>query len=211
MIFEYKDKKFNTITLQFLKRPLDKRYDTIASLLKKYDRDDIAYVICDSKVLECVKTLVNTKLYKKYDKVIVHMTELYWDDFNADYPLLSTLKDNIHIIFNFFSKESPYKLLKNTYTSIGSFGDITELYLKKYNLDKKEPKYNLISKLGRPNEERNIFCKGLRDYKSFVYSINAFQEQYGEFEKNSIEQKLFESEVELHNKAKNDEIDNDFK
>lgn len=211
MIFEYKDKKFNTITLQFLKRPLDKRYDTIASLLKKYDRDDIAYVICDSKVLECVKTLVNTKLYKKYDKVIVHMTELYWDEFNADYALLSTLKDNIHIIFNFFSKESPYKLLKNTYTSIGSFGDITELYLKKYNLNKKEPKYNLISKLGRPNEERNIFCKALRDYKSFVYSINAFQEQYGEFEKNSIEQKLFESEVELHNKAKNHEIDNDFK
>ena len=34
--------------------------------------------------------------------------------------------------FNFFSKESPYKLLTNTHTSIGAFGDITKLYLEKY-------------------------------------------------------------------------------
>ena len=65
MIFEYKDSKIYEIKLDDLLLPLDKRHNTLHSILKKYDRDDIAYVICDSKVLECVKTLVNTKLYKK--------------------------------------------------------------------------------------------------------------------------------------------------
>ncbi len=124
------------------------------------------------------------------------MSELYWDSYNSDYPFYYEWKDNIHFIFNFFSEKSPYKLLTNTYTSIGAFGDITKLYLEKYDFEKKEPKYNLISKFGRPNEDRIKFCKQLQKYKSFVYSINNFAEQYGD-EADRIESKRFESEKDL--------------
>ena len=196
MIFEYKNSKIHQIKLDDLLLHLDKRHNTLHSILKKYDSDDIAFIECDSLILECLKTITKEKLHKKYKKVIVYMSELYWDSYNSDYPFYYEWKDNIHFIFNFFSKESPYKLLTNTHTSIGAFGDITKLYLEKYDFKKKEPKYNLISKFGRPNEDRVQFCKELKKYKSFVYSINNFTEQYAS-EKDRIESKIFESEKDL--------------
>lgn len=210
MIFEYKDSKIYEIKLDDLLLPLDKRHNTLHSILKKYDRDDIAFIECDSLILECLKTITKQKLHKKYKKVIVYMSELYWDSYNADYPFYYEWKDNIHFILNFFSKESPYKLLTNTYTSIGAFGDITRLYLEKYDFKKKEPKYNLISKFGRPHETRREFCKSLRNYKSFVYSINNFPDQYG-MEGELIEKKVFQSELHIDKKAMNKEADSDYK
>jgi len=196
MVFEYKDGKIYEIKLDDLLFPQDKRHNTLHSILKKYDRDDIAFIECDSLILECLKTITKQKLHKKYKKVIVYMSELYWDSYNSDYPFYYEWKDNIHFIFNFFSEKSPYKLLTNTYTSIGAFGDITKLYLEKYDFEKKEPKYNLISKFGRPNKDRIKFCKELQKYKSFVYSINNFAEAYGD-EADRIESKRFESEKDL--------------
>ena len=184
--------------LDYLLLEPDGRYKTLHSFLKKYDRDNVAFIVCDSLVKECVEHLKQQKIHKQYDKVIIYMAELYWDEFNDSKTLDNLLEDNIYVIFNFFSKESPYKLKTKSYTSIGGFGDIARLYLEKYDFEPKEKKYNLISKFGRPNEDRILFYENLKEYKSFIYSINNFKYN----ESDNIPSIGFESETHLENDYK---------
>ena len=166
--------KLEKCNLEYILQEKDRRYETLYSFLKKYDRDDIAFIVSNSLVTETVEHIKEKNIHKNYNKVIVYMGELYWDTFNDSKTLDDLLEDNIYVIFNLFSNESPYTLKTKSYTSIGSFGDITKLYLQKYDFKQKEKKYNLISKFGRPNKDRIVFYENLKNYKSFIYSINNF-------------------------------------
>ena len=58
MVFEYKHNKVYQIKLDDLLLHSDKRHDTLHSILKKYDNDDIAFIECDS----------NIRMLKNYNK-----------------------------------------------------------------------------------------------------------------------------------------------
>ncbi len=171
----------------------DKRFDYIHSLLSKYDCDDILFIEENGLLVECLKIVKEQKLSGKFKKIIIYMSELYWDSVNEkNQKEIDDLLDyNIFVIFNFLSDKSPFDLKTKSYTSIGSFLDITNLYLQKYDFKQKSKKYNLISKFGRPQEDRIKFYNELKDYDSFVYSINNFQLDY---KNDDIPSKKFESE-----------------
>lgn len=187
-----KQSNFQIRDLDYFKNTFDNRHVYLHKLLSMYDRDDIAFVECNSLLSDCLKYINQNKLTSKYKKVVVYMSELYWDTINKSSTINNLLDNNIFVIFNFFTKESPYNLKNKSYTSIGSFLDITEHYIKRYTFEKNQPKYNLISKFGRPNNERVTFYNELKDYKTFVYSINNF-----DYNQNNIATKTFESEKNL--------------
>lgn len=174
----------------------DGRYTTMINVIEKYKNTEknIAFVECNSLIYNCLKDIKNTKLSKSYDKVILWASELYWDSVDDEEYVNNLLDDNVHIIYNFFREDSPYNLKTKSYCSIGSFGDITQMYLNKYNFFPIEnPKYNLICKFGRPNEERIKLYYELKDSPNFVYSINNFSG----YEKTLKDSKTFESEKNL--------------
>lgn len=179
-------------TISYFRESFDNRYITLSKLLHKFDTDDVAFVECNSLILNCLGDINATKLASKYRKVIIYMSELYWDSTNTASDIDGLLDDNVFIIFNFFSKNSPYELKTKSYTSIGSFLDITNHYLRRYNFEVDIPKYNLISKFGRPSKDRLGYYDVLKKYDSFICSINNFE--YGD---TSIEGRVFESEKNL--------------
>tara|TARA_Y200000002_G_scaffold378605_1_gene386318 strand:- start:740 stop:1732 length:993 start_codon:yes stop_codon:yes gene_type:complete len=199
-----KQSNFTQRDLDYFKNTFDNRHVFLHKLLEKYNKDDIAFVECNSLLSDCLKYIKENKLTSEYKKVIVYMSELYWDTINSSSVINSLLDNNIFIIFNFFTKESPYELKNKSYSSIGSFLDITEHYIKRYTFEKKEPKYNLISKFGRPNNERIKFHNELKDYKLFVYSINNF-----DYNNDYHTKKVFESEKNLSGDFKSTTLPNE--
>jgi len=183
----------------------DKRFDYIHSLLSKYDCDDILFIENSGLLIETLQTIKKQNISGKFKKIIIYMSELYWDSVNEkNQKEIDDLLDyNIFVIFNFLSDKSPFDLKTKSYTSIGSFLDITNLYLQKYDFKEKSKKYNLISKFGRPQEDRIKFYNELKDYNSFVYSINNFQLDY---KNDDIPSKKFESEKEKNGDYKSNSL-----
>ena len=188
----------------------DERYTTMIDVIKKYKNTEknIAFVECNSLVLKCLEHIHTTKFTQSYDKVILWASELYWDSCDNTIDINKILDDNLCIIFNFFRKDSPFKLKTKSYCSIGSFGDITQMYLNKYNFEiNLNTKYNLISKFGRPNSHRTELHNKLKDLPNFVYSINNFSG----YEDSSMVAKGFESEKDLNGDFKSYHLpDEDF-
>ena len=155
----------------------------MVDVVKKYKETEksIAFIECDSLLLKCLEQINTTKFAQSYDKVILWASELYWDSCDKEDDINKILDNNVHIIFNFFRKDSPFKLKTKSYCSIGSFGDITQMYLNKYNFEiNLNTKYNLICKFGRPNPHRIGVYKELKDLPNFIYSINNFEGYEGE-------------------------------
>ena len=165
--------------------PSDSRYDNIFRYLKKYKdtKREVCLVICDSYILSCMDLMVEQKITSKFDKIIFYMPECFWDEFNDSKTLQNKIdkiddSEKITIIFNFFC-DSPFDLKNINYiTTIGCFGSITKLYLNKYKFKSlkenyKKIKYNVISKFGRPSEEKLLVYHKIKDFKNLIYSINS--------------------------------------
>ena len=195
----------------------DERYTTMINVISKYKDvyDDIAFIECDSLILKCLQYIKTSKFSQSYDKVILWASELYWDSCDDGDYINKLLDDNVHIIFNFFRKDSPFNLKSKSYCSIGSFGDITQMYLNQYHFDMDiDKKYNLISKFGRPNPHRMEIYNELKDLPNIIYSINNFdgyedegytfkgitfeseKKKKGDFKSNSLPDEDFESFAE---------------
>lgn len=175
MIARYRDnsiKIINSKNLSTVFFEVDKRYRTLVKELKKFDRPDILFIESNELVLNVLKLIKEQRLSHRYQKIIVYMSEIYWDECNTNKPINDLLDDNVHIIFNFFSDESPFNLKTKSFTTVGAFTDITELYLDYYDFKKLTPKYNLISKFGRPNGDKTPYYEALKDYDKFIFSIN---------------------------------------
>ena len=180
----------------------DRRYTTMIDVVKKYKNTEknIAFIEVESLLIKCLTEIHTTNFSKDYDKVIIWASELYWDNCDDEDTYNNVLNDNVHIIFNFFRADSPYNLNTKSYCSIGSFGDITQMYLDKYNFESRYFRhsdyfeYNLISKFGRPNSHRIELYNELKDLPNFVYSINNFP--YVE-DDGQVVSKKFESENDL--------------
>tara|TARA_B100001564_G_scaffold343124_1_gene339389 strand:- start:622 stop:1641 length:1020 start_codon:yes stop_codon:yes gene_type:complete len=189
----------------------DRRYTTMIDVVEKYKNTEknIAFIECNSLILKCLQYVNTSKFTKSYDKVIIWTSELYWDSCDDEDYINKILDNNVHIIFNFFREDSPFKLKTKSYCSIGSFGDITQMYLNKYNFKiNTNTKYNLISKFGRPNPHRRELYNKLKDLPNFVYSINNFP--YVENDEQLVS-KTFESEKNLNGDFKSYHLpDEDF-
>ena len=175
MVARYKDNSIDFIPIENLGVKffeVDKRYRTLIKELRELDRPDILFIESNEKVLNALKLIKEQRLSKSYQKIILYMSEIYWDECNTNEPINDLLDDNVHIIFNFFSDESPFNLKTKSFTTIGAFSDITELYLEYYDFKKETPHYNLISKFGRPNGDKILYYEALKDYDKFIFSIN---------------------------------------
>lgn len=150
----------------------DKRYRTLIRELKSFDNPYVLFIESNEKVLNALRLIKEKRLSKRYERVILYMSEIYWDECNTNEPINDLLDDNVHIIFNFFSDESPFNLKSKSFTTVGAFSDITELYLDYYDFKKETPIYNLISKFGRPNGDKIPYYEALKNYDNFVFSIN---------------------------------------
>ena len=188
----------------------DERYTTMINVFNKYKKTEknIAFIECDSLILKCLEHINTTKFAQSYDKVILWASELYWDSCDNENDINKILDDNVHIIFNFFRKDSPFRLKTKSYCSIGSFGDITQMYLNKYNFEiNLNTKYNLICKFGRPNSHRTEVYNKLKNLPNFTYSINNFEAYDGEA--TELIKKTFESEKHLKGDFKSYHLPNE--
>ena len=162
----------------------DGRFENVKKI-KNLDKTSTkkALILCDNTIQNGIKCINNNyKLFKDYDRVIYYANEIYWDTINTDkefQDLIDSCKIKLDLILNFFI-DKPFKLKNINYiTTTGVCSQITNLYLQKYkknflSLDKHDLKWNMICKFGAPKEERIQFHKKLKDYKSFIYSINNF-------------------------------------
>ena len=98
----------------------DERYTTMINVIKKYKNTEknIAFVECNSLIYKCLEHIKRVKLSKSYDKVILWASELYWDSCDNENDINKILDDNVHIIFNFFRKDSPFKLKTKSFIMI---------------------------------------------------------------------------------------------
>jgi hypothetical protein len=189
----------------------DNRHDNIHRYLKKYKdtKQKVCLIVNDSHILPCMELILREKLTSKYEHIIVYMPEGYWDTFNDSKTLQNKIdkiddSEKITIIFNFFC-DSPFDLKNINYiTTIGCFGSITKLYLNRYKFKSLKEnynniKYNVISKFGRPSEEKLFVYEKVKDFDNFVYSINsAGKATYSDVGDN-VAAKNFPSEINAKN------------
>ena len=90
-----KQSNFIQRDLDYFKNTFDNRHVFLHKLLKKYTKDDIAFVECNSLLSDCLSYIKKNKLTSKYKKVIVYMSELYWDTINSSSVINSLLDNNI--------------------------------------------------------------------------------------------------------------------
>ena len=69
-----KQSNFQIRDLDYFKNTFDNRHVYLHKLLSMYDRDDIAFVECNSLLSDCLKYINENKLTSKYKKVIVYMS-----------------------------------------------------------------------------------------------------------------------------------------
>lgn len=212
----------NSITKKVDLNLQDGRFNNVIKI-KNLDKTSTkkALILSDNTlelVIECIDK--NYKVFQDYDRVILYSNEIYWDTISSDSKiqnLFDSCRVKLDLIINFFT-DKPFNLKNINYiTTTGVSSQITKLYFEKYkdkilSNNKSNLKWNLICKFGRPNEHRIKLHKRLKDYDSFIYSINNFnyQEDYsfsksfpseltkvGDYKSWSLPEEDFQSVTEL--------------
>ena len=73
----------------------DKRYRTLIRELKSFDNPYVLFIESNEKVLNALRLIKEKRLSKRYERVILYMSEIYWDECNTNEPINDLLDDNV--------------------------------------------------------------------------------------------------------------------